>query len=80
MIRADQRRVVVLVVGVVQHMAQVVKLISGVAAAARYLRADRDDGRVDLLELGPNSVVAGGVGRAIVGLPGDPLVSICGLE
>ena len=68
MIGADQRRVVVLVVAVVQHMAQVVKLISGVAAAARDLRADRDDGRVDLLELGPNSVEAGGVGAAIVGL------------
>ena len=68
MIGADQRRVVVLVVAVVQHMAQVVKLISGVAAAARNLWAYRDDGRVDLLELGPNSVEAGSVGGAIVGL------------
>ena len=68
MIRTDQRRVVVLVVAVVEHMAQVVKLISGVAAAARNLWADRDDGRVDLLELGPNSVEAGGVRRPIVWL------------
>ena len=68
MIGADQRRVVVLVVAVVQHMAQVVKLISGVAAAARYLRADRDDSRVDLIELGPNSVEAGSVGGAIIRL------------